>query len=106
MRLNFAPFGTDSANDESTLTFHKITPGEGAGARFEQLDLHSGSMLICPVDVSGARPGQLRCDATYRVPRRAFDSPFLCRPAQAPGLVSGVPGLGYAPTGCRASKPC
>jgi hypothetical protein len=23
-----------------TLTFHKITPGEGAGARFEQLDSH------------------------------------------------------------------
>src|SRR5271166_3562954 len=55
-----------------TLTFHKITPGEGAGARFEQLDLHSGSMLTCPVDVSGARPGQLWCDATYRVPRRAI----------------------------------
>src|SRR5271166_3067667 len=57
---------------QSTLTFHKITPGEGAGARFEQLDLHSGSMLTCPVDVSGARPGQLWCDATYRVPRRAI----------------------------------
>src|SRR5271165_727573 len=55
-----------------SLTFHKITPGEGAGARFEQLDLHSGSMLTCPVDVSGARPGQLWCDATYRVPRRAI----------------------------------
>jgi hypothetical protein len=25
---------------EYTLTFHKITPGEGAGARFEQLDSH------------------------------------------------------------------
>lgn len=25
---------------EFTLTFHKITPGEGAGARFEQLDSH------------------------------------------------------------------
>jgi hypothetical protein len=25
---------------DSTLTFHKITPGEGAGARFEQLDSH------------------------------------------------------------------
>jgi hypothetical protein len=23
-----------------TLTFHKITSGEGAGARFEQLDSH------------------------------------------------------------------
>jgi len=25
---------------DTTLTFHKITPGEGAGARFEQLDSH------------------------------------------------------------------
>jgi hypothetical protein len=25
---------------EYALTFHKITPGEGAGARFERLDSH------------------------------------------------------------------
>jgi len=30
----------ESAMIACTLTFHKITPGEGAGARFEQLDSH------------------------------------------------------------------
>ena len=41
-----------------TLTFHKITPGEGERARVGQSDLRSGSMLICPGDVSDARLGQ------------------------------------------------
>ena len=34
-----------------TLTFHKITHGEGEGARVGQSDLRSASRLICPVDV-------------------------------------------------------
>jgi cytochrome c peroxidase len=41
-----------------TLTFHKITPGEGERARVGQSDLRSGSMLICPGGVSDARLGQ------------------------------------------------
>ena len=41
-----------------TLTFHKITPGEGERARVGQSDLRSGSMLICPGNVSDARLGQ------------------------------------------------
>lgn len=46
------------AKDKPTLTFHKITPGEGERARVGQSDLRSGSMLICPGDVSDARLGQ------------------------------------------------
>src|SRR5215510_10228285 len=41
-----------------TLTFHKITSGEGEGARVGQLDLRSGSVLVCLVDVSDGRLGQ------------------------------------------------